>query len=114
MDIQQAVVSHYQEVCPHLQTRDNILVFPKEGVIVMLDPEHVVLLTEFRHPYAFDVLINRGHFAQPARTTLDKMNQKRAWKELVKHSRCRYLDYCDPRLFDIIDEALHVPPLPVS
>ncbi len=109
MDIPQAVVSHYLEVFPNLQTRDNIIVFAKEGVIVMLDPNHVILLTDFRHPHAFDVLINRGQFAQPAKTALDKMNQKRAWGELVKHSRCRYLDYCDPRLFDIIDEALHVP-----
>lgn len=112
MDIHQAIISHYQEVCPSVETRDSMLFFVKEGVIVLLADDNVVILSDFRRPDVFDTLIKSG-LARPPKTTMDKMNQKRAWQYLVKHSRCRYLDYCDPRLFDIIDEALHVPPVPL-
>ncbi len=113
MEILQAIVNHYQEIRPHLQTRDNMLFFVKEGVIILLEDNYVVILSSCTRPDILDRLFKAG-LANLPKTTLDKMNQRRAWKELVKISRCRYLEYCDPCLFDVIDEALDVPPIPAQ
>lgn len=113
-DIQAAVIDHYQKTHPTALVRDNMVFFPKEGVILSLNAEQILVLSDCASPH-FDTLIKAGLAKEP-KNTMDKMNQRRAWRYLVQRSLCRYFDYCDPRLFDLIDEILHVqqplPPVP--
>lgn len=105
METQRAILAHYREAYPGAQTRDDLLIFVEEGVVVLFSEDCAVLLSECHNSPAFTRLLAAG-FANQSETALDRVYQHRAWKYLTKLSRCRHLEYCDPKLFDIIDETL--------
>lgn len=76
----------------------------------MLDEDQAIIMTNFSHAIAFNILIKYGKWAGPAKTAHHKYDRRMVWDMLMKVGLCQHFDYCDQRLFNVIDKVLYAEP----
>jgi hypothetical protein len=105
----EAIASHYQELFPSLQRRDNVMFFPADGVVFVLMPELATVVTGVKTEPLLRVVSDILMIVP--KTNFDKVNQRRSWLYLTKHVKhvggtVQKFEYSDPALFTLADTLL--------
>ena len=103
--ITRAISEHYLERFPKAVYDGVLLMFPVQLVVVAFDDNDcLTILDKHYSPERAELLIKQ--MAHPTVSTVDKVNKRRGFLYLKKGSRVRRVEYCNPAVFDLLDEAL--------
>ncbi len=106
--MREAILSHYQELFPQAVYCDQALLFADQNVVIFLNPNRVLVCYDHYRMETIAEVIKRI-ISLPVSTALDKVNRRRGVNYLARGCKTVSIEYCDPGLFDFIDEVLGVP-----
>lgn len=109
----QAILDHYLEKFPQAVYESGALLFAAQGVVAFFAGDSMVIIN-VKGSYNQETLGNLiKSMCLPTLTTISKVNKRRALLYLQKYGKTTNVEYCNPRVFDVLDEALGVRAVPV-